>query len=230
MSSFSNDIENELLLLLFNNTDIINVGDAAGLQNSVAAGNFYIALHTADPGEAGKQNASEAAYTSYARVAVARSSAGWTVSGNQVSNAALISFPAATGGSETETHFSIGKETGLGATEIVMKGNLGASVQGPFTAATNDNITIPGHTLSVDDRVAFYPAYGSSLPTGITEGTLYWVKTSATDVITISTTQGGGTLDITAVGDGVCYKAATLAVSVGITPQFATGVLVATLD
>lgn len=229
MSSFSNDIENQLLLLLFNNTDIANIGDAAGLQNSAAAGDFFIALHTADPGETGKQNASEAAYTSYARVAVARTAGGWTVAGNQVSNTALISFPAATGGSETETHFSIGKQS-AGATDIILKGNLGSSVQGPFTAATDDNITIPGHTLIVDDRVAFYPAYGSTLPTGITEGVLYWVKTSAANVITISTTQGGATLDITAVGDGVAYRAATLAVSVGITPQFAAGVLVATLD
>lgn len=230
MSSFSNDIENQILLLFFNNTDIANIGDAAGLQNSVTAGNFYIALHTADPGEAGKQNTSEAAYTGYARTPVARSGAGWTVAGNQVSNAAAISFPAATGGSETETHFSIGKEIS-GATDIILKGNLGDSVQGPFTAvAVGDLITIPGHTLAVDNRVAFYPAYGSTLPTGITEGVLYWVKTVAGNDITISTTQGGGTLDITAAGDGVAYKAATLAVSVGITPQFAVGVLIATLD
>mgnify|MGYP003441893878 CR=1 FL=1 len=47
--SMSNAAEAALLDLLFLNTDWANVGDAAGLQNSAAAGSFYIALHTADP-------------------------------------------------------------------------------------------------------------------------------------------------------------------------------------
>jgi hypothetical protein len=106
--SKSNSLENSLLLLIFNNTNIANVGDATGLRGSSAAGNLYVSLHTADPGEAGDQTTSEATYTSYARVAVARSGAGWTVIGNSVSPAADISFPAGTGGSGTVTHFGIG--------------------------------------------------------------------------------------------------------------------------
>ena len=54
--SMSNASETNLLNLLFNNTDWANVGDAAGLQNSAAAGSFYVALHTADPGDAGNQS------------------------------------------------------------------------------------------------------------------------------------------------------------------------------
>jgi hypothetical protein len=110
------------------------------------------------------------------------------------------------------------------------KGPLGTVVQGPFTATTADVITIPGHSLAVDERVAFYPAFGSSLPTGITEGTIYWVKTVSGNDITISTTQGGATLDITAAGDGVAIEAASLAVSSGITPSFAIGTLVVNED
>lgn len=106
--SKSNSLENSLLLLIFNNTNIANVGDATGLRASSTAGNLYVSLHTADPGEAGDQSTSEATYTSYARVAVARSGAGWTVIGNSVSPAADISFPAGTGGSGTVTHFGIG--------------------------------------------------------------------------------------------------------------------------
>ena len=67
--SMSNASETALLNLLFNNTDWANVGDAAGLQNSATAGSFYVALHTADPGDAGNQTTSEASYTGYARVA-----------------------------------------------------------------------------------------------------------------------------------------------------------------
>ncbi len=124
--SKSNAFENSLLLLLFNNTDIANIGDAAGLQNSAVAGSFYLALHTGDPGEAGDQTTSECAYTSYARIAVARSGAGWTVASNTVENAALAQFPECTGGSETITHVSIGVAS-AGASVILYSGALTAS-------------------------------------------------------------------------------------------------------
>lgn len=106
--SKSNSMENSLLLLVFNNTNIANVGDATGLRGSTTAGSLYISLHTADPGEAGDQTTSEATYTGYARVAVARSSGGFTVTGNSVSPAATVNFPAGTGGSGTATFFGIG--------------------------------------------------------------------------------------------------------------------------
>jgi hypothetical protein len=83
---------NALLQLIFNNVDWANVGDAAGLQNSATAGSFYISAHTASPGVGGSQTTNEVAYTGYARIAVARSGAGWTVSGLNASNAAVISF------------------------------------------------------------------------------------------------------------------------------------------
>jgi hypothetical protein len=124
--SKSNAFENSLLQLLFNNVDIANIGDAAGLQNSAAAGSFYLALHTADPGEAGDQTTNECAYTSYARIAVARTVGGWTVATNTVTNAALAQFPECTGGSETITHVSIGVAS-AGASVILYSGALTAS-------------------------------------------------------------------------------------------------------
>ena len=54
---------NALLLLLLNNTDWANIGDAGGLQNSAAAGSFYLSLHTSSPGEGGNQTTNEIAYT-----------------------------------------------------------------------------------------------------------------------------------------------------------------------
>ena len=109
--SASNVFENELLDLIFLNEAIASVGDASGLQPSATAGSLYISLHTADPGETGDQTTSEAAYTSYTRVAVARTSSGWTVADNAVENAAIIAFPEATGGSETITHVGIGTDS-----------------------------------------------------------------------------------------------------------------------
>lgn len=128
--SLSNASESDLLKLIFNNTNFALVGDATGLRGSSTAGNFNVALHTADPGEAGDQTTSEATFTSYARVAVVRSTGGWTVSGTaptQVANAAAITFPACTGGSNTITYFSIGVAS-AGASEIIVSGALTASL------------------------------------------------------------------------------------------------------
>lgn len=125
--SKSDAFEAALLDLIFLNTDIANIGDAAGLQNSAAAGLLYIGLHTADPGEAGNQTTSEIAYTGYARVGVVRSGAGWTRTGNSISPAANIDFGACTAGSGTATHFSIGTLSS-GAGMILYKGAISPTI------------------------------------------------------------------------------------------------------
>jgi hypothetical protein len=103
--SKSNTFENDWLKLIFNATAIANLADNAA---SSPLTNLYVSLHTADPGEAGNQTTNETSYTSYARVAVARTSGGWTVTSNSVSPVANIDFPAATGGSGTITYFGVG--------------------------------------------------------------------------------------------------------------------------
>lgn len=110
--SATNSFENAMLLLYFNNVDHAGIGDAAGLQNSAAAGSFYLSFHTADPGEAGTQATSEATYTGYARVAVARTAGGWTVTGNQASNTGLVAFGTCTAGSENLKYIGIGDDAG----------------------------------------------------------------------------------------------------------------------
>jgi len=118
--SIANATENALMLLIFNATAWANYADNAA---STPQTNIACALHTADPGEAGDMTTSEAAYTSYARVNVARTSSGWTVTANSVSPVAAIAFPAGTGGSGTGSYFSTGK-TGGGATAILFSGTV----------------------------------------------------------------------------------------------------------
>ena len=125
MAALTNYAETALLSLLFENADWANIGDASGLQGSATAGSFYIALFTADPTDAGTQT-SEANYTSYARVAVARSSAGWTVSGDTCDNDAVISFPECTGGSSTVTHLGIMDASTSG--NMIVHGSLTSSL------------------------------------------------------------------------------------------------------
>jgi hypothetical protein len=125
--SKGNTFENDLLLLIFNNTDAALIGDATGLRGSSTAGSLYVSLHTANPDESGSQTSSEATYSPYARIAVARSGAGWTVTGNAVANAALIQFAQCASGSDTLTHFAVGTASS-GAGKILYKGALTSSL------------------------------------------------------------------------------------------------------
>lgn len=118
--SISNTTENAILALIFNATAWANYADNAAATPQT---NVHVSLHTADPGDAGDMSTSEATYTSYARVNVARTSGGWTVSSGSVSPVANIDFPAGTGGSGTVTHFGTGK-TGGGAAAILFSGTV----------------------------------------------------------------------------------------------------------
>lgn len=130
--------ENDLLKLIFNATAIGNMADNAA---SSPLTNLYVSLHTADPGESGSQTTSEIGYTSYARVAVARTSGGWTVTANSVSPAANIDFPAGTGGSGTATHFAVGTASS-GTGKLLYSGTVtpnivcGSGVTPRLTTAT----------------------------------------------------------------------------------------------
>lgn len=125
--SKGNTFEDDLLALILNNVDAALIGDATGLRGSSTAGSLYISLHTADPGESGNQSSSEATFTSYARVAVARSGALWTVTTGTATNAAAVTFPACTGGTNTITHFAVGTASS-GTGKILYSGALSASL------------------------------------------------------------------------------------------------------
>lgn len=113
--------------MLLENANYANVGDATGLRGSTTAGVFYVSLHTANPNETGSQNTTEAAYGSYARVSVARSTAGWTVASGVGDNDAAITFAQAASGSETETHFGLGSDAS-GAGNLFLWGALTAGL------------------------------------------------------------------------------------------------------
>jgi hypothetical protein len=90
-----------------------------------AVTDLEIHLHVGDPGEGGTTATSPATYTSYAPVTVARTTSGWTVTGNTCVNDALIQFPQCTGGTNTITHVSIAPD---GSTQILYSGALTSSL------------------------------------------------------------------------------------------------------
>jgi hypothetical protein len=126
--SMSNSLENALALLFFNNTNAANHGDATGLRGSSTAGSYYIALYTSDPGEAGTATTNETAYTGYARATVARSGAGWVVTGNSVSPAANIDFPECTASPGAAiTHWGI-VSSSSGAGDLHFSGTVSPNI------------------------------------------------------------------------------------------------------
>ena len=112
-------LQNDFLKLIYNTTAITGLARDAAVPFT----DLYVALHSADPGDAGDQTTSEISYTTYARVAVARSAAGWTVTDNQVTNAAAIAFATPSAGTATATHFSVGVAAS-GASKILHRGKL----------------------------------------------------------------------------------------------------------
>lgn len=114
--SFSNSAETAVLDQVFKGTALPWNGNT----------NLWLALHTADPGEAGTAVTSEATYGAYARLAVVRST-GFTVTGNQVSNTALAQFVACTSGSNVVTYASI-VDTASGAGNIIVRALLNSAI------------------------------------------------------------------------------------------------------
>jgi hypothetical protein len=125
--SKSDAFENQLLLHLFNNSAIADVGDGAGLPAAATPGDLYIRLYTDAVTVDDSTVGTECAYTGYVQygVAVARSGAGWTVSGNNASNAAAITFGACTVGTENVRYFAVWKtNTGIVAADRIYWGQL----------------------------------------------------------------------------------------------------------
>lgn len=125
MAGKSNTFETQILQLFFNATAIANIADNAA---SSPLTSLFVALHTADPGEGGTSATSETAYTGYARVAVARTSGGWTVASGSVSPVANIDFGECTASPGAAiTHASITTAVS-GATTYLYAGALASSI------------------------------------------------------------------------------------------------------
>lgn len=129
MAGKSDWLENAILALIFNATAISKIADNAA---TTPLTNLYVSLHTADPTDAGSQTSNETAYTGYARVAVARTSGGWTISGTsptQVVPAAAITFGSCTASPGAACTYAAIGDAATGAGHILYAGALSPSIQ-----------------------------------------------------------------------------------------------------
>lgn len=145
--SATDQFENKILSLYFENANAADIGDATGLRGATTAGSVYSSLHTADPGDtAGTgQTQNETAYTNYARQAIARSTAGWTVTAGVADNDAAITFPQCGASGSTITHCALGSATS-GAGTRDLNGTASLTVSNGVTPS----FAIGAHDTSLD--------------------------------------------------------------------------------
>lgn len=175
----------------------------SGTGGGIAGIVTHIGIHTAvDPGTGTNANAGEATGGSpaYARQAVTWGSA----ASGQVSNSGSLTFDVPAG---SYAAFTLWNAVSGNTNNFLGYLPFGGSVKGFGTVdsngVTNDLIQSSAHGLVANDRVMVYNVFAESLPTGLTEGTLYYVISTGltTDAFKVSTTQGGSAVDITAIGD-----------------------------
>lgn len=170
------------------------------------------------------ESATEPSGNNYGRVALSTGNFGNAAASNIIANTAAIAFPQSSG--------SWGDIVGAGIYDASTVGNLLKKtylVSGAyyvFTAlASVDVLTAPGQGFALNDRVVVLAVTGSSLPAGLTQGTLYYVIPVATDTLQLSATSSGSAINITSNGGGRIAKVIPQTVSTNFIPTFATAAL-----
>lgn len=174
-----------------------------GLDEGIAAGVKFIGLFqsSADPGTGSTFTGTEATGGSpaYARQGVVFGAA----ASGQKSNTGALTFDVPAGSYHAFGLFNA--ISGNGAGNFLGYLPFGGAVKGFGTCnaadVTADTVSSSAHGLVNTDRVMVYNVFAETLPTGLTEGTLYFVVGATTDTFQLSLTSGGAAVNITAVGD-----------------------------
>lgn len=189
----------------------------------------HVGVHTlTDPGTGTNANSGEATGGSpvYARQAVTWAAA----TSGQKSNSGSLTFdvPAGTYGFFTFYNASTGNTNNYRG-----YAPINSSARGFFsvdTTLTNDQLLSVGHGLADNDRVMLFNVFAETLPTGVSEGTIYHVVSSATNTFKVSATQGGAAVDITAVGGGEGFWQKLIPETFGAQGQITVAVSALVLD
>lgn len=192
-----------------------------------APATLHIGLHSAYPNEAG--TGAELSGNNYSRVAVTNNTTNWpNYSGDTKSNGTTITFPTASGNWLEAVAVSVWDASVAG--NMIARGWLGSDGGKLFTATAADVFTAPSHTLVNDDKVAVITVPGGTLPTGVVDGTIYFVVGQSGDTFNLSATQGGGAINLTTTGAGLIKKVIPKTVQTNDSLSFGVGTLVITLD
>jgi hypothetical protein len=163
----------------------------------------YVGVHTlTDPGTATDALSGEATGGSYARQSVV-----WGAAASGLkSNTGALTIPVNTGTYGFLTFYNhVSTNSGNYRGYSPMGG--ASALKGFFSTdlvLSNDNLISSGHGMSDGDRVMLFNVFAETLPTGtgLTEGSVLFVVSSATNTFKVSLTSGGAAIDITALGGG----------------------------
>lgn len=201
--------------------------------NDTAPATIYAGLITAiTTAESG--TVTEASFAGYARVAATFGAPAGALGGRQIANTAAVTFPAKTDAG-TATIIAVGLWDALtvgNLTDIIP-----LNILNPFAFVSDDIATdllkAPAHGVTTNQKIRVESFPGSvTLPTGLVENTEYFVIATGltVDVFKLSATQGGGAIDLTVVGKGLCLPQTDLLVNQNDQANFAIGVLTLTED
>jgi len=220
----------ELADLLLQNADITNIGDASGLVGSTTPGTWFVDLLATWPGQAGTVGATKLSYTGYSQATIARSSSGWTRSGQTTTQDNDLTFGKKTdAGTQTAQFWGMARLTSPSTFDFI--GPLALEESQPFVVDDTivDTFIVPGHTYSDGDQVQILDVVGATLPSGTADGDIVYVRDSATDRFKIEATVGGGAIDV-GNGAGRIAKVLTKTIAQNDTPQIDAGDMQITFD
>lgn len=187
----------------------------------------YLALFTAAPTDSG--GGTEVAAGDYARKAITNNNTNWpAASSGSKSLGVLQEFAAAEADWGTIVAFGIFDASTSG--NLLYWGWLGNDAGHVFTATVADVLTSPSHGFSNDDQVRVMAVPGATLPTGLSAGTTYFVISVSGDTFSLSATQGGSAVNITASGAGLVAKIAAKIVNTGDIARFPISSLIISED
>lgn len=210
MSSMSDFLEQELV-------------DHFASDSQLALENTFVALFTDIVNDAG--TGTEVTGGAYARIIVNQDGATgtfWADNGSSMDNTGDITFPQAS--AAWGRIKSVGIMDALTTGNLLFRGVLGSAPKVFVGTAVDDRINSPAHGRVVDDLIVFMVLEGGAgLPTGIVEGTEYFLINPTTDDFQISTSQGGGAVNLTTDGNGILFLSSQKQVDLNDTFKFASG-------
>lgn len=168
---------------------------ANAMLNALGALMTHVGAFTDFPADSGA-GSNEVSGGSYARQPISYDAAASKSKAKSSSPSVSIPIPAGT------TVYFLGGFSASSAGSMYKWAPInGGSVKGVGTAKnTGDVVTSHGHGLVDTDRVFLTKANNETLPTGYSEGVLYYVVGGTTDTFQLSLTSGGSAVALT--GDG----------------------------
>jgi hypothetical protein len=178
---------------------LVDAGRNAMLTGGLGNVITHVSLHNGDPSTTGA-NELTGGSPAYARKAVTWGTAASGLRAN-ITTALDFDIPAGT----TVFHFGFWSAITTGTFYGYFPVG-GFAVEAATFAASTDVFTSYAHGYVNTDRVLVYDVHTAGVPTGYTEGTVYFVVAAATDTFQLSATSGGAAVNGTTDGEVAVQK------------------------